>query len=298
MATQTGTVRNWNLESVKPPLGVNPELPWRNHTVLAAGGGPGDDMVTDKCKVIVMRFGTDANAMGHYHVHHECDNLYYLLQGTMTSIIGGVRFTTRAGEAIFMPRDVPHATGNLGDEEVYLWEIYNPSTALPDGTNDSHPVQLPDEIVDSETGRENGVRIWDLEALNPEFDPNKEYPWRVNRILAGGGNPKAEDQVTDKTEVVIQRFAANANQFGPYHLHRQSDNIWVVLEGTLSSIIGGTRYETRAGEVIFMPADVPHATGNFGSEEMRALEVYAPSTYITGQHDSEPADLPEKIATA
>lgn len=297
MATEVGSVRVWNLEAVKPPLGVNEELPWRNHASLASGGAPGGDKVTDKCRVIVMRFGAGAKAMGHYHIHYHCDNLYYILQGTLTSIIGGVRFTTSPGEAIFMPRNVPHATGNFGEEEVYLWEIYSPSTAMPDGTNDSHPVELPDNSVDSKTNDEGGVRIWNLAALNPEFDPNKEHPWRVNRVLAGGGNPAAPDQVTDKTEVVLQRFAAGANQFGSYHVHQSSDNIWVVVQGTLSSIIGGARYETRAGEVIFMPAAVPHATGNFGSEEMRALEVYAPSTWITGQHDSEPAEMPETIVT-
>lgn len=297
MANEVGSVRNWNLEAFKPPLGVNTEFPWRNSTSLAGGGAAGVEAVTDKCRIIVMRFGSNANEMGHYHVHHHCDNLYYLLEGTMTSIIGGVRFTTTAGEAIFMPRGVPHATGNFGDRDVFLWEIYNPSTAMPDGTNDSHPVQLPGDIVDSSTGRENGVRIWDLTTLIPEFDPNKENPWRVNRILAGGGNPAAPDQVTDKTEVVLQRFAANANKFGSYHVHHHSDNIWIVLRGTLSSIIGGVRFETIAGEVIFMPADLPHATGNFSAEEMHAFEIYAPSTFITGTHDSEPADLPTTIKT-
>lgn len=298
MTTELGTVRSWQLEAVKPPLDVNSEFPWRNHASLIGGGAPDQEVVTTKCRSIVMRFGPGAGAMGHYHIHYHCDNLYYLLQGTMTSIIGGVRFTTRAGEAIFMPRNVPHATGNFGDEEVYLWELYNPSTARPEG-NDSHPVQLPDSIPDSKTGQENGVRIWDVKALNPAFDPNKkENPWRMNRILAGGGNPAAPDQVTDKTEIVLQRFQADANQFGSYHVHHESDNIWVVLEGTLSSIIGGVRYETRAGEVIFMPAGVPHATGNFSSEEMRALEVYAPSTWIGGGHDSYPAELPATISTA
>ena len=297
MTADTGVVKTWNLEAVKPPLGHNPEFPWRSHASLAAGGAPEGEKVTDKCRIIVMRFGAGANQMGNYHIHNHTDNLYYLLQGTMTSIIGGVRFTTKAGEAIFMPRDVPHATGNFGNEDVYLWEIYNPSTARPEG-NDSHPEQLPAEIAESKTSTENGVRIWDLKALNPEFDPNKKDPWRISRILAGGGNPSAPDQVTDRTEIVLQRFAANANKFGSYHVHYHSDNIWIVLEGTLSSIIGGTRYETKAGEVIFMPADVPHATGNFTSEEMRAFVIYAPSTWITGSHDSAPAELPQTIATA
>jgi mannose-6-phosphate isomerase-like protein (cupin superfamily) len=292
--------RTWSLEEIKPPLGVNADFPWRNHASLIGGGAPGHEEVTGTCRSIVMRFGKDAGAMGAYHIHHHCDNLYYLLSGTMTSIIGGVRFTTKAGEAIFMPKNVAHATGNFGDEEVYLWEIYVPSTAKvnADGTNDSHPQQLPDTIVDSKTNQENGVRIWDMKALSPEFDPKKNDGWRNSRIIAGGGNPSVSDQVSDKAEIVIQRFKAGANRFGVYHVHDQSDNIWVVLEGTLSSIIGGKRYETKAGDVIFMPKGVPHATGNFTDGEMRALEVYTPSTWITGAHDSRPVDLPSDIQPA
>ena len=297
MAIASGNVRIWKLADLKPPLGVNPEFPWRNSASLAAGGAEGDQ-VTDKCRIIVMRFGGGANEMGRYHIHHQCDNLYYMVQGTMTSIIGGVRFTSKAGEAIFMPRNVPHATGNFGEEEVYVWELYNPSTVMPDGSHDSHPVDLPDEIKDSLTGQENGVRIWDLDALTPALPGKKEWPWRTSRILAGGGNPAAPDEVTDKTEIVLQRFEANANQYGPYHVHHNSDNIWIVLKGTLSSVIGGGEYQTHAGEVIFMPADVPHATGNFSSEEMHAFEVYAPSIHMNGVLDSEMVDLPEKIEKA
>ena len=92
-----------------------------------------------------MRFGEDAKGMGAYHVHHHCDNLYYLLTGTMTSIIGGVRFTTRAGEAIFMPRNVPHATGNFAAGEMRALEVYTPSTWIT-GAHDSRPVDLPADI--------------------------------------------------------------------------------------------------------------------------------------------------------
>jgi mannose-6-phosphate isomerase-like protein (cupin superfamily) len=297
MASPTNSAMTWNLEAMKPPLGVNPEFPWRNSATLIAGGGTGADRVTDKCTSTVMRFGPRPNEMGRYHIHHQCDNIYYLLLGEMTSIIGGVRFKTKAGEAIFMPRDVPHATGSFGEEEVYLWEIYNPSSVLADGTHDSYPYDLPDTITDSRTGHENGVRIWDLADL-PEIDSRSAVPWRSSRILAGGGNPDAPDQVTDKTEVVLERFASHANAFGSYHVHHQSDSIWVVIKGRLRSIIGGKYHETAAGEVIFIPANVPHATGNYAEEDMVAFVVYTPSSYMAGKHDSEPVKLPSVIETA
>lgn len=48
---------------------------------------------------------------------------------------------------------------------------------------------------------------------------------------------------------------------GAYPYHKQSDNFWIVLEGAMDSIVGGVRYHSLAGEVIFMPKNVPHRTG-------------------------------------
>jgi mannose-6-phosphate isomerase-like protein (cupin superfamily) len=294
MSTETGKIRSWNLEAAKPPLGLNPEFPWRSHASLAAGGVPNaGDMVTDKCRIIVMRFAANANAMGAYHIHHHCDNFYYLLSGTMTSVIGGVRFQTRAGQGIFMPRNVPHATGNLGGEEVYLWEIYNPSTALPDGTNDSHPVELPANIPDSRSGDENGVRIWDLADLSPAVGGSNG--WSGSRLLAGGGHPDAPDQVTDKTEIALRRYAGGAAKLEAYHRHAGSDEIWVVTKGTLTTWVDGERHETTAGDVIFVPAGSAHACGNFGPAELLALQLHAPTTWIGGRQDYAEMEMPSSV---
>jgi mannose-6-phosphate isomerase-like protein (cupin superfamily) len=295
MLSENHSARTWTLAAVKPELGGNPEFPWRSSRPLFPDDSSVDAPVTDRCESIVMRFGPNANGMGKYHIHHVCDNLYYMLQGEMTSIIGGFRFKTRAGQAIFMPRDVPHATGSYRDEEVYVWEIYSPSSILQDGTHDSFPHDLPQTIVDSVTGNENGVRIWDLSEL-PEFPRDGDSPWRASRILAGGGNVSAPDQVTDKTEIALERFQAGVQVLGPYHLHRHSDTVWVVLKGMLTSIVGEERQETHAGEVIYMPAGLPHAVGNFASEEMVALKVHAPSTYVSGTRDWHEAQLPPTVA--
>lgn len=293
MSTDKDLAASWTLEAVKPDLGGNPKFPWRASRPLFPDTSNKNAPVTDKVESIVMRFGPNPQEMGGYHIHHICDNLYYMLEGEMTSIIGGVRFKTSAGQAIFMPRDVPHATGGYGKDEVYVWEIYSPSSVLPDSTHDSFPYDLPDTVVDSVTGDENGVRVWDLRKL-PEFIHADD--WRASRILAGGGNPEAPDQVTDKTEIVLERLRGGAKKLARYHEHRNSDTVWLVLAGTLTSVVGEKRYETRAGQVIYMPAAVPHAVGNYGHDEVVALKVHAPSTFVSGNRDWHEAQLSASIA--
>jgi quercetin dioxygenase-like cupin family protein len=43
-----------------------------------------------------------------YHVHHDEDEYWYVLEGELTSISGERRIKARAGSFVFMPRDTPH----------------------------------------------------------------------------------------------------------------------------------------------------------------------------------------------
>jgi mannose-6-phosphate isomerase-like protein (cupin superfamily) len=82
---------------------------------------------------------------------------------------------------------------------------------------------------------------------------------------------------------------------GVYHLHKKAENVLVVLEGTLECIIGGKRYMARENEIIYMPAGIPHATGNGGKGECHAVEFYAPSRGEGTPNDFFEADLPATI---
>jgi mannose-6-phosphate isomerase-like protein (cupin superfamily) len=66
----------------------------------------------------------------------------------------------------------------------------------------------------------------------------------------------------------------------------------------MEAIIGGVRYFVKAGEIIFMPAGIPHATGNPGEEDMLAVEIYAPPTEHFEPRDAYPAELPADIKNA
>lgn len=121
------------------------------------------------------------------------------------------------------------------------------------------------------------VRIYTLKDLYPDVEP--------------GGRGMADilpDDLSELMEMEVQRI--RPGNMGLYHVHKKSDNIWIVLEGELEAVIGGERYFTRAGEVIFMPAGVPHQTGNRGDVDMLAIEIYCPP------HGKGPMGAPGKDA--
>ena len=107
------------------------------------------------------------------------------------------------------------------------------------------------------------VRIWSLADLLPQVAEK------------GRGNSFFLDkEVSDNVEVLYQRI--RPGNMGTYHYHKKAENIWIVLQGELEAIIGDVRYLVPAGQVIYMPNVIPHATGNRGTEDMLAVEIYVP----------------------
>lgn len=63
---------------------------------------------------------------------------------------------------------------------------------------------------------------------------------------------------------------------GPYHLHRQVENVYYVLEGRGVIRINGVDHHVEPGQAVFIPPDVPHSAHNDGDGPLRLLEIYAP----------------------
>jgi mannose-6-phosphate isomerase-like protein (cupin superfamily) len=103
-----------------------------------------------------------------------------------------------------------------------------------------------------------------------------------------------DEEISEHAQMKLIRIPAGVR--GGYHYHNDSENIWIVLEGTFEAVVGDTKYLVRKGEVIFMPKVVPHRTGNDGSDgECLVIELYAPPS---SGIDSHPADLPSVIRDA
>ena len=65
----------------------------------------------------------------------------------------------------------------------------------------------------------------------------------------------------------------------PLHLHRNDDEAWYVLEGTLCVRMGEKLVEARAGSAVLVPRGTPHTYCNAGSGLLRYLLVMTPKIY-------------------
>jgi quercetin dioxygenase-like cupin family protein len=64
-----------------------------------------------------------------YHLHHDSDEVAWVLEGEFTFKIGDKIAQGGPGACAFMPRDVPHAWKNIGKETGRVHFLYTPAAA-------------------------------------------------------------------------------------------------------------------------------------------------------------------------
>jgi len=85
-----------------------------------------------------------------------------------------------------------------------------------------------------------------------------------------GGTDFVLGEWTDAGESSAERPIA------PLHLHRNDDEAWYVLEGTLGFIRGDERLEAPAGSAVLVPRGVAHSYWNAGDGAARYVLVLTP----------------------
>jgi len=82
----------------------------------------------------------------------------------------------------------------------------------------------------------------------------------------------------------------------PPHLHRNDDEAWYVLEGTLCVQLGEDVVKARAGSAVLVPRGTPHTYWNPDTAPVRYLLVMTPNIYyliqeIHATEDRSPATM-------
>lgn len=63
---------------------------------------------------------------------------------------------------------------------------------------------------------------------------------------------------------------------GRYHRHSISVNVYIVTGGTGELIANGDSYVLSKGQIVFIPAGMPHSLSNRGDKPFGIFEIYAP----------------------
>mgnify|MGYP003877294791 CR=1 FL=1 len=118
-------------------LGATPNTPAAGSPVVGAGRDregvqprPRQFKVLTKetgGALFVMEMVRTAKGGPDRHLHHEQDELFYVLEGEFLFEIGSGRFRLKTGDCVLGPRGVPHAYLFLGNETGRLLISYAPA---------------------------------------------------------------------------------------------------------------------------------------------------------------------------
>ena len=112
-----------------------------NGLVLMPGQGAVWEMAPGRSSTLKLRNGeTDESVMMFeevapvdtvtpMHLHHDSDEIAYVLSGEITFKIGDVVTAGGPGTCAFVPRDVPHAWKSTGTEPGRVLFLYTPGMA-------------------------------------------------------------------------------------------------------------------------------------------------------------------------
>ena len=110
---------------VVPPEGgrhFNSPSPGRSFALKLLGGDTGDS-------IMMFEETLPPGTASLYHLHHDSDEVAWVLAGEFTFKIGDTVASGGPGTCAFMPRDVPHAWKNTGAETGRVLFLYTPGAA-------------------------------------------------------------------------------------------------------------------------------------------------------------------------
>ncbi|GAA1535464.1 cupin domain-containing protein [Nocardioides humi] len=79
-----------------------------------------------------------------------------------------------------------------------------------------------------------------------------------------------------RNQVTVVRSSLGAGSASPLHLHRQEDEMFVILKGHGIFWVGDECHEVGEGGAMFLPRGIPHAY-RFTSPEVDLLTICTPS---------------------
>ncbi len=99
----------------------------------------------------------------------------------------------------------------------------------------------------------------------------KLFCWE--NVLKEQMNPFFTRQFVNGEQAMLAKIALKKGCVVPMHQH-PNEQISLITSGSLEFMIGGESKTVKAGEILVIPGNVPHAA--IAHEDMEGLDVFAP----------------------
>lgn len=194
------------------------------------------------------------------HVHHQHSDLFYVLEGEFTVLVGPDRTETAIGPGTLAlaPPLVVHGFRNASDSEMRYLNFHAPGGGFAPYLRGEQPG------FDSEDPPADGGR------------PVTDAYIGTGEVLADRPGLRVS-LLVDVDEIGIAEVASKPGGASPpLHVHRRHSESFYVLAGELTFTVNGSELHAGAGSWVQVPPDVPHTFAATGSEDARYLDIHTP----------------------
>lgn len=244
------------------------------------------------------------------HVHAREDELFYVVEGELGLVYAHRQFWAKAGDAVFLPRGMPHTFAPVGDGLAKFVVLTAPagferfSAEVGTETSAAGPFDPP-PVTPEAIGRlvaiaaKYGIELLPNHPLgeHAELPRHREQHWVLGehvRVLLTA--EQTGDQFT------VAEVTSRPGGGVPPHRHAVEDELFYVLAGTPTFLLEDDAVEAGPGTFVRVPKGVWHGFVNTGNVPSKVLDVHTPGGFESFFRDlgtpcEDPDDGPPAVLT-
>lgn len=243
----------------------------------------------DELHVTWSRFGAGREGAD-LHVHRRHTDLFYVLDGELTVRLGpaGEPRVAPAGTLARVPPIVVHGFRNGSDAELCYLNFHAPGQGFADYLR---------------AMRDGRTHVYDQEE--PPADGGRSpVEASIGRGELVADRPGLRvDLLADADEIGVCEVTSDpGGPSPPAHVHRKHSESFYVLAGEIAFVVGEQELVAGPGAWAHVPAGVPHTFELRGAEEVRFLDIHAPSCgfgdFVRALHNARDEDESAAAARA
>jgi mannose-6-phosphate isomerase-like protein (cupin superfamily) len=190
-----------------------------------------------------------------HHFHQYSDQLYFVLAGEMHVQLGAQKFEVAPQTLVYIPCGTPHHNWNTGEADEFHFEVLSP------------PAGIRQEILTMTDSTDLGGR-------RPFIRPLADV--EVVQALPGFSVARLLQRSDGSENMALYLGLVEPGSGGPdWHIHR-FDQFYYVLDGELTVEVALDKFVAQPGDLVVLPAGVPHRQRNEASERERHLALLLP----------------------
>jgi quercetin dioxygenase-like cupin family protein len=221
--------RNWREQT--PHAGHESAIAWMLMTADYDESWQGEPSVLRAIEAIAKQ-AVQGRKQSDYHAHEDMEQLYYILSGSGVLRIDDVERQTKEGDAIYLPPDVKHQFINNTED----WAEFLVISCIVEGNSASEAVVRNWREQSPFVGHDNAI-IWALFRSQEDACKHGEVP--CLQRLSG-----------------FTRHAMQGGKTSDYHVHRDLEQIYYMLNGQVTLRVNDERYALVEGDIVqLLPGD-------------------------------------------